>query len=99
MSENTVFRLLDTTVRLGEGLSGWVARNRRTLVNANPRVEFEAAGDAHEAPWRLARSRATRGIISPGLGPADGQRPDCERPVDCGRFCCLPWRICSLMRL
>ncbi len=37
-------RLLDATVRVGEGLSGWVARNRRTLVNANPRVEFEAAG-------------------------------------------------------
>ncbi len=37
-------RLLDATVRLGEGLSGWVGRNRRTLVNANPRIEFEAAG-------------------------------------------------------
>ena len=37
-------RLLDATIRVGEGLSGWVARNRRTLVNASPRVEFEAAG-------------------------------------------------------
>jgi diguanylate cyclase (GGDEF)-like protein/putative nucleotidyltransferase with HDIG domain len=37
-------RLLDATVRIGEGLSGWVGRNRRTLVNANPRIEFEAAG-------------------------------------------------------
>jgi diguanylate cyclase (GGDEF)-like protein/putative nucleotidyltransferase with HDIG domain len=37
-------RLLDTTVRAGEGLAGWVARNKGTLVNANPRVEFEAAG-------------------------------------------------------
>jgi diguanylate cyclase (GGDEF)-like protein/putative nucleotidyltransferase with HDIG domain len=37
-------RLLEATVRVGEGLSGWVGRNRRTLVNANPRVEFEAAG-------------------------------------------------------
>jgi diguanylate cyclase (GGDEF)-like protein/putative nucleotidyltransferase with HDIG domain len=37
-------RLLDTTIRLGEGLSGWVARNRRILVNASPRIEFDAAG-------------------------------------------------------
>jgi diguanylate cyclase (GGDEF)-like protein/putative nucleotidyltransferase with HDIG domain len=37
-------RLFDTTLRTGEGLSGWVGRNRRTLVNANPHVEFEAAG-------------------------------------------------------
>ena len=37
-------RLIDTQIQLGEGLSGWVARNRRTLVNASPRVEFEAAG-------------------------------------------------------
>jgi diguanylate cyclase (GGDEF)-like protein len=29
---------------VGEGLSGWVARNRRTLVNANPQVTFDAAG-------------------------------------------------------
>lgn len=39
-------KLVDATVRVGEGLSGWVGRNRRTLVNANPRVEFEAAGVA-----------------------------------------------------
>jgi diguanylate cyclase (GGDEF)-like protein/putative nucleotidyltransferase with HDIG domain len=37
-------RLLNTTIKVGEGLSGWVARNRRTLINANPRVSFEAAG-------------------------------------------------------
>jgi diguanylate cyclase (GGDEF)-like protein/putative nucleotidyltransferase with HDIG domain len=37
-------RLLNATVRVGQGLSGWVARNRRTLVNADPRVGFEAAG-------------------------------------------------------
>ena len=36
--------LNDVTIRVSEGLSGWVARNRRTLVNASPRVEFEAAG-------------------------------------------------------
>jgi diguanylate cyclase (GGDEF)-like protein len=36
-------RLLNTSLKVGEGLSGWVARNRRTLINANPRVSFEAA--------------------------------------------------------
>ncbi len=28
----------------GQGLTGWVARNRRPLVNARPSAEFEAAG-------------------------------------------------------
>ncbi len=37
-------RLLNASIRSGEGLAGWVARNRRTLVNADPRVSFEAAG-------------------------------------------------------
>jgi diguanylate cyclase (GGDEF)-like protein/putative nucleotidyltransferase with HDIG domain len=37
-------RLLNATLNAGEGLSGWVARNRRTLVNADPRVTFEACG-------------------------------------------------------
>jgi diguanylate cyclase (GGDEF)-like protein/putative nucleotidyltransferase with HDIG domain len=37
-------RLLNATVKVGEGLSGWVARNRRTLINADPRAGFEAAG-------------------------------------------------------
>jgi diguanylate cyclase (GGDEF)-like protein/putative nucleotidyltransferase with HDIG domain len=37
-------QLLSATLKAGEGLSGWVARNRRTLVNANPSVSFEAAG-------------------------------------------------------
>jgi len=32
------------TVRTGEGLTGWVARNRRTLVNARPSADLEAAG-------------------------------------------------------
>ena len=31
-------------VRAGQGLTGWVARNRRPLVNARPSAEFEAAG-------------------------------------------------------
>ena len=29
----------------GEGLAGWVARNRRPLVNARPSADFEAAGE------------------------------------------------------
>ena len=37
-------QLLNVTVKIGEGLSGWVAKNRRTLVNADPRVTFELVG-------------------------------------------------------
>ena len=33
-------------VRSGEGLTGWVARNRRALVNARPTADLEAAGIA-----------------------------------------------------
>jgi diguanylate cyclase (GGDEF)-like protein/putative nucleotidyltransferase with HDIG domain len=32
------------TIRSGHGLTGWVARNRRPLVNARPSADFEAAG-------------------------------------------------------
>ena len=32
------------SVRTGEGLTGWVARNRRALVNARPSADLEAAG-------------------------------------------------------
>jgi diguanylate cyclase (GGDEF)-like protein/putative nucleotidyltransferase with HDIG domain len=32
------------TVRSGQGLTGWVARNRRPLVNARPSADFEAGG-------------------------------------------------------
>jgi diguanylate cyclase (GGDEF)-like protein/putative nucleotidyltransferase with HDIG domain len=31
-------------VHAGEGLTGWVARNRRPLVNARPSADFEATG-------------------------------------------------------
>ena len=31
-------------VHSGEGLTGWVARNRRPLVNARPSADLEAAG-------------------------------------------------------
>ena len=34
------------TVHTGEGLTGWVARNRRALVNARPSADLEAAGVA-----------------------------------------------------
>jgi diguanylate cyclase (GGDEF)-like protein/putative nucleotidyltransferase with HDIG domain len=32
------------TVRSGAGLTGWIARNRRPLVNARPSADLEAAG-------------------------------------------------------
>ncbi len=35
-------QLANMVVNVGEGLEGWVARNRRTLVNAKPHVTFEA---------------------------------------------------------
>jgi diguanylate cyclase (GGDEF)-like protein len=35
------------SVHSGEGLTGWVARNRRPLVNARPSADLEAAGLAH----------------------------------------------------
>jgi diguanylate cyclase (GGDEF)-like protein/putative nucleotidyltransferase with HDIG domain len=34
------------TVKNGHGLTGWVARNRRPLVNARPSADFEAAGES-----------------------------------------------------
>jgi diguanylate cyclase (GGDEF)-like protein/putative nucleotidyltransferase with HDIG domain len=37
-------RLSNATLPVGHGLAGWVARNRRTLVNADPRVTFDALG-------------------------------------------------------
>ncbi len=37
-------QLLSATLNFDEGLSGWVARNRRTLVNASPSITFEALG-------------------------------------------------------
>ena len=36
--------LLNTTLAIGQGLAGWAARNRRTLVNADPRLTFDALG-------------------------------------------------------
>ena len=34
------------TIQSGHGLTGWVARNRRPLVNARPSADFEAGGVA-----------------------------------------------------
>src|SRR5204863_2477315 len=36
------------TIRNGQGLTGWVARNRRPLVNANPSTDLVAAGVASD---------------------------------------------------
>ena len=36
--------LMRSKVRVGEGLTGWVARNRRCLVNAKPEADLEASG-------------------------------------------------------
>jgi diguanylate cyclase (GGDEF)-like protein len=47
-------KLLNATLHVGHGLSGWVARNRRTLVNADPRVSFEAIGLPAPAELRSA---------------------------------------------
>ena len=42
------------TVRDGQGLSGWVARNRRPLVNARPAAELEAAASAQQTKLQSA---------------------------------------------
>jgi len=39
---------------MGFGLSGWVARNRRTLINGDPRVSFDAAGITGEISLKSA---------------------------------------------
>jgi diguanylate cyclase (GGDEF)-like protein/putative nucleotidyltransferase with HDIG domain len=47
-------RLLKASIAVGEGLAGWVAQNRRTLVNADPRVDLEAAGLPSETSLKSA---------------------------------------------
>jgi diguanylate cyclase (GGDEF)-like protein/putative nucleotidyltransferase with HDIG domain len=42
------------SVRSGQGLTGWVARNRRPLVNARPSADFEAAGVSGQTSLRSA---------------------------------------------
>jgi diguanylate cyclase (GGDEF)-like protein len=41
-------------IRSGHGLTGWVARNRRPLVNARPSADFEAAGRPAETALQSA---------------------------------------------
>ncbi len=42
------------TIRNGQGLTGWVARNRRPLVNARPSADFEAAGSTVQTSLQSA---------------------------------------------
>jgi len=43
----TDFELMQQlTLKNGEGMTGWVARSRRTLVNARPSADLDAAGSA-----------------------------------------------------
>ncbi len=37
-------KLLGLSLKVGDGLAGWVARNKRSIVNGQPRVTFDAAG-------------------------------------------------------
>jgi diguanylate cyclase (GGDEF)-like protein len=47
-------RLLNASVALGEGPSGWVAKNRRSLINADPQTSFKAAGISEPTILRSA---------------------------------------------
>jgi diguanylate cyclase (GGDEF)-like protein/putative nucleotidyltransferase with HDIG domain len=42
------------SVRNGQGLTGWVARNRRALVNARPAADFESAGSDQQTALQSA---------------------------------------------
>jgi diguanylate cyclase (GGDEF)-like protein/putative nucleotidyltransferase with HDIG domain len=41
-------------IKGGQGLTGWVARNRRPLVNARPDADFEAGGADHSTALQSA---------------------------------------------
>jgi diguanylate cyclase (GGDEF)-like protein len=47
-------RLLNATLADGIGLAGWVATNRRTMMNGDPRVTFEASGVTVDTPLRTS---------------------------------------------
>ena len=66
------------TVRAGQGLAGWVARNRRPLVNARPSAEFEAAGlaESHDACSRRWSRRWCSAIASSARSPSTRRKPD-----------------------
>jgi putative nucleotidyltransferase with HDIG domain len=58
------------SVKSGLGLTGWVARNRRTLVNARPSADLEAAGISMTTTLQIVSSARSRSIIStPGTTP------------------------------
>jgi diguanylate cyclase (GGDEF)-like protein/putative nucleotidyltransferase with HDIG domain len=42
------------SIKNGHGLTGWVARNRRPLVNARPSADFEAAGVSSQTTLQSA---------------------------------------------
>jgi diguanylate cyclase (GGDEF)-like protein/putative nucleotidyltransferase with HDIG domain len=46
--------LLNASIQMGDELSGWVARNRRTLINGEPAATFRAAGIATPTALRAA---------------------------------------------
>jgi diguanylate cyclase (GGDEF)-like protein/putative nucleotidyltransferase with HDIG domain len=50
-------QLLGALIEPGEGLAGWVAKNRRTLVNVDPRMTFETLG--------LSATRLRSAVICP----------------------------------
>jgi diguanylate cyclase (GGDEF)-like protein/putative nucleotidyltransferase with HDIG domain len=47
----------DLPIPLGEGITGWVAENKRSLINANPMVEFGSLGST-------ARVTLMRSVLS-----------------------------------
>jgi diguanylate cyclase (GGDEF)-like protein/putative nucleotidyltransferase with HDIG domain len=76
------------TVRSGHGLAGWVARNRRPLVNAVPAAEFEAAGLAKSTTLQsalvapLVFSERVIGTLAVYSTEADFYTDDHRRLVD-----------------
>ncbi len=47
-------QLLGRTMAVGQGLSGWAAQNRQTIINGDPRVCFDAAGANGEITLKSA---------------------------------------------
>jgi diguanylate cyclase (GGDEF)-like protein len=50
-------KLLNTTLRVGDRLAGWVARNRRIILNEHPHPTFAAAG--------VGRTKLQSAIVCP----------------------------------
>ena len=53
------------TIKSGHGLTGWVTRNRRPLVNARPSADFEAAGLAPTSTGLQVGDRLAAGVQRP----------------------------------